>query len=312
MVAGDVLANLGSDVSENTSKRRQASAQRKPPLPAFGSPRLPETGACQGDPLTLAAGATATHLRRSACEEIIVREADFRRYGTDLEKLRKCQVPKWKDTPQTRRLSQKELFEQACRSQSEVCCPWRDLENPELSRATAENDRTVNQVWVQPATQLPVREDAKNDRSQSEDAFSRMRVDRQVEARRCELVEWVQKIDARSNSVGTRSTSARSCRSVDSLSDVPSSNRSTSLERSVSTSVPQRDRLRRDSREPARSGSQKRRDRPPRPNEEVASLQLVRSRLEARVPLSARTLRSNPRRVSPRPSAHSLLPPLHI
>lgn len=153
--------------------------RRKPPLPCFSARRAPETWA-PGESVdcnTHDAKAAATVARdrwQSPREEIVVREEDFRRYGSDLAKLRKCQVPKgtWEAPPKN--LSKKERFEQSCRLAAELRDPWCGLENPETTRAAAEKDITLNQRWVREASSAAVeqKELPRRRRSQSEEVQS--------------------------------------------------------------------------------------------------------------------------------------------
>lgn len=88
------------------------------------------------------------------CEKIVVREADLRRWGNDIKKLRQCQLSPYSNEsmsmsrPQDQNVSFKSAFQQKCLSETSLRNPWEELENPEISRMPNEGDLTVNQVWV--------------------------------------------------------------------------------------------------------------------------------------------------------------------
>jgi len=88
-------------------------------------------------------------------EIIVVREYDFKRYGSDLSKLRECQVPPWVDVPRPKveepepPVSFAHHYARLCRRRhAENRDPWKDVPNPESFREVTLNDRIVNQVWV--------------------------------------------------------------------------------------------------------------------------------------------------------------------
>lgn len=92
------------------------------------------------------------------CEEILVREADFRRCGRRLTLLRQCQLAKIPPSAEEARhemeLSFKSAFMKKCLSQDEHRIdPWRDYGNPDqYRREVYEGDLVLNQVWVGPST----------------------------------------------------------------------------------------------------------------------------------------------------------------
>lgn len=88
-------------------------------------------------------------------ELIKVTERDLIRCGHDLRMLRKCSLPpscakESSRDPHPLELSFKSAFAQRCRSDSRLRDPWKDVSNPEESRAPSNNelDRILNQVWV--------------------------------------------------------------------------------------------------------------------------------------------------------------------
>mmetsp|Transcript_72495 Transcript_72495/g.208029 ORF Transcript_72495/g.208029 Transcript_72495/m.208029 type:complete len:546 (+) Transcript_72495:75-1712(+) len=84
--------------------------------------------------------------------EIVVKEADLRRYGNDLRKLKECQVhqifPGAASSKKEFELSFKSAFALRCRIGAELRDPWQDMKNPEFSREQNEQDLVLNQVWV--------------------------------------------------------------------------------------------------------------------------------------------------------------------
>mmetsp|Transcript_21907 Transcript_21907/g.46559 ORF Transcript_21907/g.46559 Transcript_21907/m.46559 type:complete len:309 (-) Transcript_21907:34-960(-) len=77
-------------------------------------------------------------------ERIRVSEADFRRYGGNLEQLRRRQVPPIAD--QDPELSYREAFELSCRQRVEPRDPWLSVPNAEAVRPAYEQDLILNQI----------------------------------------------------------------------------------------------------------------------------------------------------------------------
>lgn len=106
-------------------------------------------------------------------EKLVVCEYDFRRYGNDLEMLRRCQVPRWVSPPPKpleEMLSYADKFEQSCRSYAELLDPWINIKEPHQIQQSSEGDMTLNQVWVPPTYE----ETQAQARSHSEDAPNRI------------------------------------------------------------------------------------------------------------------------------------------
>lgn len=85
-------------------------------------------------------------------EQIVVKEADLRRFGNDLKALRECQVqPKSLEGVEENKVfnvSFKSAFAQRCRADADLRDPWLGMKNPEFSREQNESDLVLNQVWV--------------------------------------------------------------------------------------------------------------------------------------------------------------------
>jgi len=91
-------------------------------------------------------------------EQIVVKEADLRRFGHDIKLLREVQLQPQipgeagespPPAPTTGfELSFKSAFAERCRAGADVRDPWQGLQNPEFSREHSESDLVLNQVWV--------------------------------------------------------------------------------------------------------------------------------------------------------------------
>lgn len=182
---------------------------------------------------------------RGGLEQIVVHEEDFRRFGGDLQKLRQCQVPPWSEqAPPPRKLSQREEFEQRCRSHIDPRDPWLDLPNPERTRQVYESDITVNQVWVDRSP--PPRETHKAESEECERLPSKCAQtddgdhDPVEWERRRKLLDWVQKISlpaARLSSAGISDTESTSEAQAESLTRT-SSRRPSQQSRETSRRTP--------------------------------------------------------------------------
>mmetsp|Transcript_583 Transcript_583/g.1372 ORF Transcript_583/g.1372 Transcript_583/m.1372 type:complete len:556 (-) Transcript_583:395-2062(-) len=84
--------------------------------------------------------------------EIVVRESDLRKYGSDIRKLRECQVRPSSPTAASCKkdfdLTFKSAFALRCRGGAELRDPWQGMKNPEFTREQSEQDLVLNQVWV--------------------------------------------------------------------------------------------------------------------------------------------------------------------
>jgi len=306
---------------EPGSGYNNGSAHQKPPLPGIAVEKVWDSS---GHRIPAVVSGVDNH-----SSMIVVREADFRRYGHDLKKLRQCQVPKWREPAKL--LSKQERYELACRSQTEFRDPWDGLGNPEALRPSAEGDLTLNQLWAPPppnsAKSVIAQENPpRRWRSQSEDTTSR----------RHELLDVVLKVAQplnlsrvrsgnSSHSTGSRSTSARSCGSRGSSCtlDTHTSNTSSRVDSGSgsrteilgATARSRRGRARSHSREPSAAPSQ-RGERPPRApvipgaGAEVAATRPVPPLVEAEAPAYARRVRSGSAQPLFLTSARSTLPPL--
>lgn len=77
---------------------------------------------------------------------IHVTEADLKRFGTDVAKLREHQVQPHEHHHRERSLSFGELFEENCRKPIEVSDPWDYVPDPERVHPPHEGDLILNQV----------------------------------------------------------------------------------------------------------------------------------------------------------------------
>jgi len=84
-------------------------------------------------------------------EQIIVKEADLKRFGTDLKSLRECQLPTTGSVETAQaglERSFKSEFAKRCSTGDYIREPWKNMKNPELYREPCEQDLVLNQVWV--------------------------------------------------------------------------------------------------------------------------------------------------------------------
>jgi len=92
---------------------------------------------------------------REQREEVIsVTEKDLRRCGNNLRLLREChekmRLQREKEPNcENSALSFRSAFAQLCRSNVDAHDPWKDLENPEVTRELREADFILNQVWTE-------------------------------------------------------------------------------------------------------------------------------------------------------------------
>eukprot|EP00933_Yihiella_yeosuensis_P015111 TRINITY_DN13296_c0_g1_i1.p1 TRINITY_DN13296_c0_g1~~TRINITY_DN13296_c0_g1_i1.p1 ORF type:complete len:261 (-),score=44.19 TRINITY_DN13296_c0_g1_i1:327-1109(-) len=78
---------------------------------------------------------------------IHVTEQDLRRYGHDLEQLRRCQVIPWSEQYHPPKILPFSVaFEQACRLPCKIRDPWLGLPNPEKTREFTEADHIINEI----------------------------------------------------------------------------------------------------------------------------------------------------------------------
>lgn len=142
-------------------------------------------------------------LPRDPPKEIVVREADFRRHGMNVAKLSQCQLPKWQEPQQP--LSKQEEFEQICRSPGTIHDVWATVGNPEIVRLDCVDGLTVNKRWLKPDSPKKSDEPKKSTRRPSSPRivdqpekllpdWEAHRLELESEAKRRELLDWVQKV----------------------------------------------------------------------------------------------------------------------
>lgn len=92
-------------------------------------------------------------------EQIVVRECDLKRCGSDLARLRACGIIAEKHVPpmhvrpitppaEEEELTFKSAYDLNCRKVAAIRDPWKDLENPEKTRKPNDMDYVINEVWV--------------------------------------------------------------------------------------------------------------------------------------------------------------------
>ncbi|CAJ1331823.1 unnamed protein product [Effrenium voratum] len=98
--------------------------------------------------------------KRPGAEQIVVTEKDLKKCGSDLKKLRECNLAKaLEEKPEPRperppsplrplELSFKSNFAQMCREGADLRDPWKDLAHPDEGRNLTVEDLVLNQVYV--------------------------------------------------------------------------------------------------------------------------------------------------------------------